>query len=121
MIEAVMLWNEPNNKSHWDFEIDPDWSAFAEMASLAAEAVRGREPGARRACSAASRRSIRPSSATWPARACSTALDAVAVHGFPLDWNHWQINEWPEKLAGDPGGHRPAGLGLRGGRLDLRR
>jgi beta-xylosidase len=26
-------------------------------------------------------------------------LDAVAVHGFPLDWNHWQINEWPDKLA----------------------
>jgi beta-xylosidase len=25
-------------------------------------------------------------------------LDAVAVHGFPLDWNHWQINDWPEKL-----------------------
>jgi beta-xylosidase len=22
----------------------------------------------------------------------------VAVHGFPLDWNHWQINEWPQKL-----------------------
>jgi beta-xylosidase len=26
-------------------------------------------------------------------------VDAVAVHGFPLDWNHWQINEWPERLA----------------------
>jgi beta-xylosidase len=25
-------------------------------------------------------------------------LDAVAVHGFPLDWNHWSINEWPAKL-----------------------
>jgi beta-xylosidase len=25
-------------------------------------------------------------------------LDAVAVHGFPLDWNHWQIHEWPAKL-----------------------
>lgn len=25
-------------------------------------------------------------------------LDAVAVHGFPLDWNHWQINDWPKKL-----------------------
>src|SRR6185312_9413740 len=25
-------------------------------------------------------------------------LDAVAVHGFPLDWNHWQIEEWPEKI-----------------------
>ncbi|HLU46784.1 MAG TPA: hypothetical protein VK116_01830, partial [Planctomycetota bacterium] len=25
-------------------------------------------------------------------------LDAVAVHGFPLDWNHWMIDEWPSKL-----------------------
>jgi beta-xylosidase len=25
-------------------------------------------------------------------------IDAVAVHGFPLDWNHWQIHEWPDKL-----------------------
>ena len=22
----------------------------------------------------------------------------VAVHGFPLDWNLWQIHEWPAKL-----------------------
>ena len=33
MVEAVMLWNEPNNLSHWDFKIDPDWKMFAEMAS----------------------------------------------------------------------------------------
>ena len=26
-------------------------------------------------------------------------LDAVAVHGFPLDWNHWQIDDWPDLLA----------------------
>jgi beta-xylosidase len=25
-------------------------------------------------------------------------VDVVAVHGFPLDWNHWSINEWPAKL-----------------------
>ena len=25
-------------------------------------------------------------------------IDVVAVHGFPLDWNHWNINEWPKKL-----------------------
>ena len=31
MVEAVMLWNEPNNISHWDFEIDPDWEIFSEM------------------------------------------------------------------------------------------
>ena len=32
MIEAAMIWNEPNNKSHWDPEIDPGWVKFAEMA-----------------------------------------------------------------------------------------
>jgi beta-xylosidase len=26
-------------------------------------------------------------------------VDALAVHGFPLDWNHWQIGEWPARLA----------------------
>jgi beta-xylosidase len=26
-------------------------------------------------------------------------VDVVAVHGFPLDWNHWQIHEWPDRLA----------------------
>ena len=35
MIEAAMIWNEPNNKSHWDPEIDPDWRLFAEMAICA--------------------------------------------------------------------------------------
>ena len=31
MIEAAMIWNEPNNKSHWDPEIDPEWTMFADM------------------------------------------------------------------------------------------
>jgi beta-xylosidase len=26
-------------------------------------------------------------------------VDAVAIHGFPLDWNHWQIDEWPDKVG----------------------
>src|SRR5690606_8579101 len=26
-------------------------------------------------------------------------VDAVAVHGFPLDWNLWQMDEWPEQIA----------------------
>ena len=33
MIEAVMIWNEPNNKSHWDLELDPDFALFADMAT----------------------------------------------------------------------------------------
>ena len=27
------------------------------------------------------------------------SVDIVGVHGFPLDWNHWQIDEWPERVA----------------------
>jgi beta-xylosidase len=26
-------------------------------------------------------------------------LDALAVHGFPLDWNLWKLHEWPAKVA----------------------
>jgi beta-xylosidase len=25
-------------------------------------------------------------------------MEVVAVHGFPLDWNLWQIHEWPAKV-----------------------
>jgi beta-xylosidase len=25
-------------------------------------------------------------------------LDAVAVHGFPMDWNHWMLTDWPAKI-----------------------
>jgi beta-xylosidase len=26
-------------------------------------------------------------------------LDVIAVHGFPLDWNLWPIDAWPQKIA----------------------
>jgi len=44
MVEAVMLWNEPNNLSHWDFKADPDWKRFADMVLSAAKAIRGVNP-----------------------------------------------------------------------------
>jgi beta-xylosidase len=25
-------------------------------------------------------------------------VDAIAVHGFPLDWNLWSIHDWPAKI-----------------------
>src|SRR5206468_2856268 len=48
MIEAVMLWNEPNNLSHWNFEIDPEWKAFAAMVNTAADAVQAENSGVKR-------------------------------------------------------------------------
>ena len=44
MVEAVMLWNEPNNLSHWDFKIDPDWKLFAQMVIAASKTIRGVNP-----------------------------------------------------------------------------
>jgi beta-xylosidase len=97
MIEAAMLWNEPNNKSHWAFEIDPEWRTFAEMTKLAAEAVAAENPRMLRVLGGIS--PIDPRFiANMQAQGVLERLDAVAVHGFPLDWNHWNINEWPDKL-----------------------
>lgn len=98
MIEAVMFWNEPNNKSHWDFEIDPDWSKFAAMVKLAAAAVRAEKPNLTRVLGGIS--PIDPGFIrNMETKGVLDCLDVVALHGFPLDWNHWSIHEWPDKIA----------------------
>ena len=98
MIEAVKFWNEPNNKSHWDFEVDPEWRAYADMVKAASTAV-----GAENGALAQVLGGISPIDPAFIERIARhgalDTLDAVAVHGFPLDWNHWQINEWPQRLA----------------------
>lgn len=97
MVEAVMLWNEPNNMSHWDFEIDPEWNCFAAMVNAACDAIQAENPGLRRVLGGIS--PIDPDFIRNMDRQCVLHhVDAVAVHGFPLDWNHWTIHEWPDKL-----------------------
>jgi beta-xylosidase len=97
MVDSVMLWNEPNNLSHWNFEIDPGWSTFAKMVNGASDAVRAENPALRRVLGGIS--PIDPSFIAALARQCVLAhVDVVAVHGFPLDWNHWTVHEWPAKL-----------------------
>jgi beta-xylosidase len=97
MIEAVMFWNEPNNKSHWDFSLDPDWRVYGEMVKLAATAVAAENPRLVRVLGG-----ISPIDGAFirnmQSQRVLDSLDAVAVHGFPLDWNHWNIHEWPAKL-----------------------
>ncbi len=98
MIEAVMLWNEPNNLSHWDFEIDRDWSVYAQMVKLAGQAVRAENPSVTRVLGGIS--PIDPAFITRMREfGALDHVDVVALHGFPLDWNHWTIHEWPDKLA----------------------
>jgi beta-xylosidase len=97
MIEAVMLWNEPNNKSHWDFELDPEWSIFADMVRQASMAIAAENPRLPRVLGG-----ISPIDPLFIQRlegfGVLDHVDAVAVHGFPLDWNHWQIHDWPAKI-----------------------
>jgi beta-xylosidase len=97
MVEAVMLWNEPNNLSHWDFKIDPEWKMFADMVLAGAQAIRSINPSVKLVLGGIS--PIDPNFINLlDSHGVLDAIDVVAVHGFPLDWNHWNINEWPAKI-----------------------
>ena len=97
MIEAAMIWNEPNNKSHWDPELDPEWALFADHVISAGRAIRGVRPQMTRVLGGMS-----PIDPHWLRRmenhGALEEVDVVAVHGFPLDWNLWPLNSWPEKI-----------------------
>ncbi|WP_109486664.1 beta-xylosidase [Occallatibacter savannae] len=98
MVEALVLWNEPNNLSHWNFHLDPEWKRFSEMVKLASTAIRKVNPdvpivlGGVSACDCDFLRLM-------ASYGVMDHVDAVGVHGFPLDWNHWQIDAWPDRIC----------------------
>ncbi|RXH54004.1 glycosyl hydrolase [Granulicella sibirica] len=98
MVEAIVLWNEPNNLSHWNFKLDPDWTRFAEMVKVTSAAIRSVHPeltivlGGVSSCDCDFLRLM-------VQHGVMDHVDAIGVHGFPLDWNHWQIDEWPARVA----------------------
>ena len=98
MIEAAMIWNEPNNKSHWDPALDPDWTIFADTVIRAGAAIHAVNPQMTRVLGGMS-----PIDTHWTNRmrglGVLDAVDVVAVHGFPLDWNLWPIHAWADKVA----------------------
>ena len=97
MIEAAMIWNEPNNLSHWDSELDPDWRIFGSMAKAASAAIAAERSELTRVLGGIS--PIDPNFvANMQRQGVLDHVDVVAVHGFPLDWNHWMLDEWPAKL-----------------------
>jgi beta-xylosidase len=97
-VDSVMFWNEPNNLSHWDFEIDPGWARYAALVRGASAAVRAERPRLVQVLGG-----ISPIDPAFVARldeqGALQGLDVLAVHGFPLDWNHWPIEDWPSKIA----------------------
>lgn len=97
MIDAIKIWNEPNNLSHWDFTIDKDWKEFANMAKLCSQTIRKVCPDLTVVLGGIS--PIDPKFIElMKSYDVLKSVDAIAVHGFPLDWNHWKIYEWPQKI-----------------------
>ena len=94
MIEAAMSWNEPNNKSHWDPEIDPDWSMFADLVRVTGQAIAAENPHLPRVLGG-----ISPIDSNFilnmKGKGALDHVDAVAVHGFP------QMSFIERKYAGD--------------------
>ncbi|MFN3387292.1 MAG: beta-xylosidase [Allosphingosinicella sp.] len=93
-----MIWNEPNNKSHWDPDLDPEWRLFSDTAIAAAKAIEAANPAVKRVLGG-----ISPIDPFFIQRLAGhgvlDVMDVIAVHGFPLDWNLWPIDEWPKRIA----------------------
>jgi beta-xylosidase len=97
LITSIKIWNEPNNLSHWDFLLDPGWAVFSEMVVRASSEIRRVAPdlpvvlGGISPIDAQFLRQLRGHGAL-------DAVDVLAVHGFPLDWNLWPIDDWPAQV-----------------------
>ena len=97
MVEAIVLWNEPNNLSHWNFHLDPEWKIFSDMIKLASKSIRSVNsslPLVLGGVSSSDSDFLR----LMVQQKVTDFVDVVGVHGFPLDWNHWQLDEWPERI-----------------------
>ncbi len=97
MVEALMLWNEPNNLAHWDFLTDNDWNIFARMIKAASEAIRAESGSLPIVLGGIS--PIDPDFlANMRSKGVLDCIDIVGVHGFPFDWNHWTVEQWPLRV-----------------------
>jgi beta-xylosidase len=97
VITSIKIWNEPNNLSHWDFLLDPDWSIFARLVHYAGHAIREVRPGLPIVLGG-----ISPIDSGFldqlQRQGALDVVNVIAVHGFPYDWNLWPPEEWPERL-----------------------
>jgi len=77
--------------------MDPDWAEFSAMVRPAAQVVRDLAPGVRRVLGGMS--PIDPEFLRkLQGHGVLEDVDTVAVHGFPLDWNLWKLDDWPKQL-----------------------
>jgi CDP-paratose 2-epimerase len=83
-LDAVELWNEPNNLLDWDWRLDTDWQLFCEM--IGAAGYWAQERGFRTVLGGPC-----PFDAHWlrllGERGVLGVMSAVGLHGFPGTWD----------------------------------
>jgi CDP-paratose 2-epimerase len=105
--EYVELWNEPNNRSEYDYLLDPSWDNFADMIRKAA--YWAKQMGKKTVLGGMS-----PIDPNWlqlmGSKNVLDHIDVIGIHGFPdvfdPHWNDWddcitQVNEVCDRCAGD--------------------
>jgi len=98
-LHAIVLWNEPNNRSHWDFEADPEWAIFARLCRQAAGAIRAEAPHLPIVLGGIAPLDPAFVDLLMARHGLEHVLDAVGIHGYPFDWHRWSIDEWPTMVA----------------------
>lgn len=93
--DTVELWNEPNNRSEYDYTLDPDWQRFSEMIGNAA--YWAQHNGKRVVLGGMS-----PLDPAWLnlvlGRGLTPYVDVVGLHGFP-DVFDAHFEPWDVQLA----------------------
>jgi CDP-paratose 2-epimerase len=91
----VELWNEPNNRSEYDYTLDPNWKIFSKMIIMAS--YWSRQLGKKVALGGMS-----PIDCNWLDYMAKLGalehIDAVGVHGFPDTFDSYFL-PWDEQLA----------------------
>ncbi len=98
MIEAIKLWNEPNNISHWDFEPGPRLERVRPHDRLAAQAVREAAPGLRRVLGGLSPIDPEFADAAGPPRAAGAPGRGRPAR-LPPGLESLADQQWPDKIA----------------------
>ncbi|MCB8821959.1 NAD-dependent epimerase/dehydratase family protein [Microvirga rosea] len=97
-VDAVKLWNEPNNLLDWDWRVDPDWHLFCEM--IGAAGYWAQERGFRTILGGPC-----PFDTNWlrlmGERGVLDVMSAVGLHGFPGTWDSEAANwdGWDRQIA----------------------
>lgn len=94
--EWVELWNEPNNRTEYDFTMDYSWNRFAQMIIKAA--YWSKNKGKKTLLGGMS-----PIDPNWLQmmfeKGAMEYIDAVGMHGFPHSFDQ-QWNGWEEQING---------------------